>query len=124
MSISRALVTLLGSRHFGAEEGVEFCKISHIGVSTFRRQQSIGVDGDRGMVAFVGKERRDTSGSAWSIVISKFRKWEEVSPVVLLVVAIDVEVLFQSLVSTLGLTITFRMVTRGKVQSDVESLSE
>jgi len=60
------------------------------------------------MVAFVGKERRDTSGSTWSIVISKFRKWEEVSPVVLLVVAIDVEVLFQSLVSTLGLTITFR----------------
>jgi len=124
MSISGALVTLLGSRHFGVEEGVEFCKISHIGVSTFRRQQSIGVDGDRGMVAFVGKERRDTSGSARSIVISKFRKWEEVSPVVLLVVAIDAEVLFQSLVSMLSLTITFRMVTRGKVQSDVESLSE
>ena len=76
------------------------------------------------MVAFVGKERRDTSGSARSIVISEFCKWEEVSPVVLLVVAIDAEVLFQSLVSTLGLTITFRMVTRGKVQLDVESLSE
>jgi len=46
MRISRALVTLLGSRHFRAEEGVEFCKISHIGVSTFQRQWSIGVDGD------------------------------------------------------------------------------
>jgi len=34
-SISRALVALLSSRHFGAEEGVEFHKISHIGVSTF-----------------------------------------------------------------------------------------
>jgi len=76
------------------------------------------------MVAFFGKERRDTSGSTQSIVISEFHKWEEVSPVVLLVVAIDVEVLFQSLVSMLGLTITFRMVTRGKVQSDVESLSK
>jgi len=76
------------------------------------------------MVAFVGRERRDTSGSARSIVISEFCKWEEVSPVVLLVVAIDAEALFQSLVSMLGLAITFRMVTRGKVQSDVESLSE
>jgi len=76
------------------------------------------------MVAFVGKERRDTSGSTQSIVISEFRKREEVSPVVLLVVAIDAEVLFQSLVSMLSLTITFRMVTRGKVPSDVESLSE
>jgi len=35
MSINRALVMLLGSRHFRAEEGVEFRKISHIGVSTF-----------------------------------------------------------------------------------------
>jgi len=35
---SGALVTLLGSRHFGVEEGVEFCKISHIGVSMFQRQ--------------------------------------------------------------------------------------
>ena len=35
MSICRPLIVLLGSRHFGVEEGVEFCKVSHIAVSSF-----------------------------------------------------------------------------------------
>jgi len=36
--------------------------------------------------------------------------------IILLVVAIDSEVLFQSLISPLGLSITFRMISRSEVE--------
>ena len=39
----------------------------------------------------------------------------QVGPVVLLVIAVDSEVLFQRLVSTFGLSITLKVVTRGDV---------
>ena len=76
------------------------------------------------MVALVGKERGDSSGSTWSIVVSKLHKWEEISLVVLLIIAVNVEILFQSLVSSFSLTITFGMITRGEVKSDIKSLSK
>ena len=44
---------------------------------------------------------------------------QEVGPVVLLVIAVDLEVLFQSLVSTFSLSITLEVVTGGEVQFHV-----
>ena len=45
-------------------------------------------------------------------------------PVVLLVIAVDSEILFQSLVSAFGLSIALRVVTRGEVQFHVQDFSE
>ena len=45
-------------------------------------------------------------------------------PVILLIVAEDLEVLFQSLVCTFGLTITFRMITGSVVSSHIKSFTK
>ena len=76
------------------------------------------------MVAFVGIEGHNAGGSTWRIVLCKLSKWEQVEPIVLLVVAVDSDVLFQSLISSFGLSITFRMITGGEVKLHVESETE
>ena len=70
------------------------------------------------MVAFVGKERRDTGSRARSIVVGKFRKRKERESVVLLVIAEYPEVLFQCL---FRLSVTFGMVSRGEVKLETNS---
>ena len=42
----------------------------------------------------IGKERCNTSGSTWRVVIGEFGEWKEFGPVILLIVAIDSKVLF------------------------------
>ena len=76
------------------------------------------------MVAFVGKEGGNSSSSGRSIVVSKLREQKEIGPVVLLVVAVGAEILFQSLVRAFGLTIAFGVISRGEVESDVEGFGE
>ena len=67
------------------------------------------------MIALVGIEWGDFRHGTWSIVVCEFPEWQELVPVVLLVVAVDPDVLFQGLVSVLGLPITFWMVSQGEV---------
>ena len=67
------------------------------------------------MIAFVGVEWGDLHCGARGIVVCELAKGEELVQVVLLVVAVDPDILFQGLVSALSLPITFRMVTRGEV---------
>ena len=76
------------------------------------------------MVAFVGKEGGNSSSSGRSVVVSKLRERKEIGPVVLLVVAVGAEILFQSLVRAFGLTIAFGVISRGEVESDVEGFGE
>ena len=78
------------------------------------------LDGKVRVIPLVGIEQGNGGSRAWSVVVSKLREWEQREPVVLLIVAVDPDVLFQGLVSALGLTITFRMVPRGKVQLHVQ----
>lgn len=82
------------------------------------------MDGEVRMVAFVGEEGCDSSGSTRSVVVRKLRKREEFGPVVLLVVAIRAEVLFECLIRAFGLAIAFRVVTRGEVKTHVESFGQ
>ena len=72
------------------------------------------------MIPLVGIERGNGGSRTRSIVVSKLRKREQCEPVVLLIVAVDPDVLFQGLGSALGLTVTFRMVPLGKVQLHVQ----
>jgi len=49
---------------------------------------------------------------------------KEFGPIVLLVVAIDLEVLFQSLIHSFSLSITFGMISRSEVKLHVQRSSE
>ena len=88
-SVCRSLVSQLHSSHLLTEELVEGVKIDRVFLNSFEGKVSFWVDGDVGVVALVGKEGRDASGSIWSIVVRELCKWQEFGPVVLLVVAID-----------------------------------
>jgi len=63
---------------------------------------------------------RVVSSSTWCVVVCELRQWEQVRPVVLLVVAVDPEVLFQCLVRPLCLAIAFRVVTGGEIKVHVK----
>ena len=76
------------------------------------------------VITLVGVEWRYTGGSTWSIVVSELRKWEKSLPIVLLVVAVNSDVLFQCLICVFGLSITFRVVSGGEMKLHVESFSE
>ena len=72
---------------------------------------TFGVNSDVWMISLISKERRNTSSSTQSIIVSKLCKRCEFGPVVLLVVTIYVEVLLESLIHAFGLSITFGVVT-------------
>ena len=76
------------------------------------------------VIPLVGIEWGNSGSCARSIVVSKLCEWEQHEPVVLLIVAVDPDVLFQGLVSALGLTITFRMVPGGEVQLHVQGRAQ
>jgi hypothetical protein len=59
-----------------------------------------------------------------SIVVSKFSEGKERRPVVLLVVAEYMEVLFECLIESFSLSVSFRMIARGEVNLHVQRLSE
>jgi len=115
---------LLRKGHLRAEELMEFLEVGGIFLSAGRTEAQVGVDCDVGVVAFVGKEGRDTCGCTRGVVKCELRKWEEFGPIVLLVVTVDSEVLFESLVHLLSLTISFWVITRGEMQGHSKCFSE
>ena len=46
------------------------------------------------MITLVGKEGHDSGSSTGRIVIGEFSEWEEFVPIVLLIIAVDSDVLF------------------------------
>ena len=88
-SVHGSLISQLCSGHLLMEELVEGVKINGVFSSSFKGKVLFWVDRDVRVVAFVGEEGRDASGSIQSIVVRELRKWQEFGPVVLLVVAID-----------------------------------
>ena len=90
----------------------------------FRGKIRVGEDDEVRVVALVGKEQRDTGGHARSIIVSELHEREELSPVVLLVVTVDVEVLLEGLVGMLCLPIPLRVVSRGEVELHVEGFTK
>ena len=76
------------------------------------------------VISLVSEEWGYSGGSTRGIVVCKLCEWEKLSPVVLLVIAVNPDVLFQCLVSAFGLSVAFRMVTGGEVKLHIESFSE
>jgi len=67
------------------------------------------------VVPFVSEEWGYSCGSAGSVVVCEFGKWEKVGPVVLLIVTVYAKILLQGLVGALGLPIALWVVTGGEV---------
>ncbi len=99
---------------------VEFVKVGGELSSTEGGYIMLRVDIKGWVVALIGKEGRYTGGGVWRIVIGKFSKQEEVSPIVLLVQARVSEVLFQGFVSLVGLTISLWIISQCEVEPDAE----
>ena len=76
------------------------------------------------VVALIGIEGCNTSGCTCCVIVCELSEWEQAEPIVLLVIAVDSDVLFQSLISSFGLSITFRMITQGEMKLHVETETE
>ena len=78
---------------------------------SYQCEVAFRVDREVWMVTFVGKEWGDPCSGTQGIVVSKFRKWEQGIPVILLIIANYPQVLFQGLIGLFSLTVAFRMVS-------------
>ena len=76
------------------------------------------------VISLVSEEWGYSGGSTQGIVVCKLREQEKPSPVVLLIIAVNLDVLFQCLISAFSLSVAFRMVTGGEVKLHIESFSE
>jgi len=76
------------------------------------------------VVALISEEGRRTSSLVRSIVVRKFRERKKCGPVVLLVVAVAAQVLFQGLVNPFCLAVTLRVVAGSEVQLHVQRFSK
>ena len=76
------------------------------------------------MITFVSEKGCNASSGARSIVVSELRQREEFGPVVLLIIAIDSNVLFQGLICLLGLSVSFGVITGGEMELHIQSCSE
>ena len=109
----------LGFEDILSEHSVKFIEVCYEILGLSRDDVMIGVNGDGRVIAFVGVEWRDTSGSMWSVVICKFCKRKKHTPIILLKVNVHSEILFESLINSFSLSISFRMITGGEVNTHV-----
>jgi hypothetical protein len=84
---------------------------------------TFGVYREVWVITFVSKEGGDASRGICSIVVGKLGDRQEFSPIVLLVVAIDSEVLLEGLIRLFALSIAFRVLSGGEVESHVKCSS-
>ena len=75
------------------------------------------------VISLVSEEWGYSGGSTRGIVVCELREREKLSSIVLLIIAVNLVVLFQCLISAFGLSVAFRMVTRGDVKLHIESFS-
>ena len=73
------------------------------------------VDCDVGMIAFVGEEWSYVHSGARGVVVCEFGERKEFRPIVLLVVAEYVKVLFQHLIKTFSLSVAFWVIAQSEV---------
>jgi len=110
-SITRDLVLRLSEFDLLFQLDMQLVKVNSKVTSSRGSEVSFRVDSDVRVVSFVHEERQDTCGSVRGIVVGEFGERQQLGPVVLLIVAIDSEVLFQGLVDMFGLSITFGVIS-------------
>jgi len=82
------------------------------------------MNGEVWVVAFIGEEGGDSGSVTRSVVVDEFRDRKERGPVVLLIVAVAAEVLFQRLVNVFGLAVAFRVISGSEVKIHVKGFTE
>src|SRR3979490_843939 len=70
--VGRGLVCLLGSEDCSVEFLMKFVQVHYEVLSSQRSEITFGMDGEVRVVAFIGKEGRDSSHSTGSIVEADF----------------------------------------------------
>ena len=106
------------------EELVEGVEVDRVLLGMYGSQISLGMDGDVWVVAFVSKEQGHTGSCVQSIIVCKLCKRQELGPIVLLVIAVNPQALFQHLVHSLCLSIALGMITRGEMEMDIKGLTK
>ena len=102
---------------------MKFIQVRDVGLGGGGGEVAIGVYSEVGVIAFIGKEGGYARGGTRRIVVGEFHERKEFRPIVLLVVAVDPEVLLKCLVGTLGLTIFLGVITGGEMQAHVQSFT-
>ena len=113
--VCQTLIMLLGGRDHLPKFLMELIKVDHKVMCMSANKVMFGMDGNIGMVAFIGEEGQDACSSARGIVVGKLGQRQELGPIVLLVIAVGPYVLFQGLIYLLSLSVALRMVTRCEV---------
>jgi hypothetical protein len=115
---------LLSSSHLVSEFLVERVEVRDKISGPSGGEIPLGMDGVRRVIAFVGEEGSNTRSVVRGVVVSEFSEGKEQTPVVLHVVAVHPNILFQSLVDTLGLSVGGRMVAGGEVETHIKRFSQ
>ena len=87
--VSQGLVCLLSIEDSLVKFLMKFVQVHNKVFSSRRSKVTFRMDGEVWVVAFIGKERRDSSRSTGSIIVGEFSEGKERCPVVLLIVAVD-----------------------------------
>jgi len=103
---------------------VKFTQVNSEIPSAGRGQITLGVNRQGRVVALISKEERRTSSLVWGIVVHEFRERKKCGPVVLLVVAVAMQVLFQGLVNPFRLAVTLWVVAGSEVELHVQHFSK
>src|SRR6266481_4606502 len=99
---------------------MEFIQVSNKLTGTGRCQVAFRMDCKIRMVTLVSKEGCDASSGTGGVVVCKLHEGQKAGPVVLLVIAVYLEVLFEGLISVLSLPITFQMIAGCEVQLHIK----
>jgi len=93
VSVRGELITILCGLNLILKHCMQFVEVDSIAASLYRGDIAFRMYGEVRIVAFVRKEGRDAGGGTGSVIIGKFREGKEFGPVVLLVIAIDPNIL-------------------------------
>ena len=114
----------LGDRDLFLTIGVEFRERVREVVSIGIANGNVESEGGSRVVAVIGEEWRNWRSRMRSVVVGEFCNREKVSPIILLIGAIQAKIAFERLIRSLGLTIGFGVVGCRKLELHVEALSE
>ena len=118
------LITLLSFSNRFLDLGVKFVEIRNKLAGPVGSDLLVQGRGEIRVVAFVREEGGNAGSVIHSVVVSELGHGEERGPIVLLVGTEDSEDLFEGLVDSLSLSVSFRVVSGGKVEVHVQSFPQ
>src|ERR1700731_4241537 len=122
--IHRTLIATLRIGDLDTEFLVELVQVHSEFSGTDRSHFAFWVHRYIRMITLVRKEWGNPRSGARSIVVGEFHQGQEFGPVVLLIIAVTTEVLFQRLVSSLRLSVALQVIPRSEVQGHIEDLAQ